>query len=109
MTSTLPLCFVSRGDVFKLTQAGALRLSPYDLVLMDPPYAVPASQVLDFMQGLTSSGSLARDALCVYEHRQGGFDPSSVDAMEGFEFCSIKDYGITAVAIMRYTGKDVRR
>ncbi|MBQ6586662.1 MAG: 16S rRNA (guanine(966)-N(2))-methyltransferase RsmD [Coriobacteriales bacterium] len=105
----LPVCAVIRGDAFKVAAAGAMRLSPYDLVLMDPPYAVPAAQVLGFMQQLASSGSLAQGALCVYEHRQGSFDPASVDAMEGFKFCGIKDYGITAVAIMCFTGKDGQR
>ncbi len=65
--------------------------APYDLVLLDPPYALPHLALADLLTGLRAPGWLAEDALVVVER-------SSRDAFEwpdGFEAVRDKTYGET--------------
>ena len=55
------------GDVFALAARGIVG-APFDVVFLDPPYAVAAERVSGLMEELASTGQLAADAVVVYEH-----------------------------------------
>lgn len=55
------------GDVFALAARG-LAGAPFDIVFLDPPYAVDAGRVSGLVDELASSGQLAAGAVVVYEH-----------------------------------------
>jgi 16S rRNA (guanine966-N2)-methyltransferase len=65
--------------------------APYDLVLLDPPYALPHLALADVLAALKAPGWLADDALVVVER-------SSRDSFtwpDGFEAVRDKTYGET--------------
>ena len=41
---------------------------PFDVVLLDPPYAMPAAEVFDLVRRLAAARALAADAVVCYEH-----------------------------------------
>ena len=55
------------GDVFALAARG-LAGAPFDIVFLDPPYAVSAERVSELMDALAATGQLASGAVVVYEH-----------------------------------------
>ncbi|MDO4532914.1 MAG: 16S rRNA (guanine(966)-N(2))-methyltransferase RsmD [Coriobacteriia bacterium] len=56
---------VLRADVLKRPPIAS---APFDLVLLDPPYAVPAADIAAMVAALEEAGALASDALVHYEH-----------------------------------------
>ncbi|MBX9033271.1 16S rRNA (guanine(966)-N(2))-methyltransferase RsmD [Gordonibacter massiliensis (ex Traore et al. 2017)] len=91
---------VHRADVLKDPPARAR--PPFDLVFLDPPYALEAADVLGMVARLADAGALAPDALVVYEH--GAAACSQADdaaAACGFALASRKKYGDTVVDILR--------
>lgn len=74
----------------------------FDLVFLDPPYALAAAESLGMMRALAESGALAPDALIVYEHALASNDDAD-GAIEqcGFVLSARKKYGATAVDILR--------
>ncbi|WP_273397017.1 RsmD family RNA methyltransferase [Thermophilibacter mediterraneus] len=55
------------GDVFALAARG-LPGAPFDVVFLDPPYALDAGRVSALVDGLAASGQLSDGAVVVYEH-----------------------------------------
>ena len=55
------------GDVFALAARG-LAGAPFDVVFLDPPYAVSAERVSELVDALAASGQLEPGAVVVYEH-----------------------------------------
>ena len=55
------------GDVFSLAARGLVG-APFDVVFLDPPYAVAAERVSALVAGLAETGQLAPGAVVVYEH-----------------------------------------
>lgn len=55
------------GDVFSLADRG-LPGAPFDVVFLDPPYALGAGRVGALVEGLAASGQLSPGAIVVYEH-----------------------------------------
>ena len=41
---------------------------PFDLVLLDPPYAIDPQRIADFLSQLDAAGALAPDVVVSYEH-----------------------------------------
>lgn len=79
----------------------------FDLVFLDPPYAMSLADVADLMERLASSGELQRDALVVYEHARGcGFSDDQVPS--GFVALSTREHGKTGVSLLRYKGQTIR-
>jgi 16S rRNA (guanine966-N2)-methyltransferase len=67
----------SRVDVVVATAARALAQpprAPYDVVFLDPPYAVPVQEVVDTLEALRDGGWLAHEALVVVERSSRGPD-----------------------------------
>ncbi|MCL2324262.1 MAG: 16S rRNA (guanine(966)-N(2))-methyltransferase RsmD [Actinomycetia bacterium] len=57
------------GNSFVL--AGRIaREGPFDLILLDPPYATPPAEVLRFVDALSEAGALGPEAYLVYEHQR---------------------------------------
>jgi 16S rRNA (guanine966-N2)-methyltransferase len=50
--------------------------APYDVVFVDPPYAVPAGDVDDDLRALVAHGWLAHEALVVVERSSRGAGPA---------------------------------
>lgn len=105
--SNLRLCKVEKGrccllknDTFKLPQQ--TYLPAFDLVFLDPPYAIDPTNVVDLVQGLEQSSLLAPDALVVYEYarKRAHEVEESLVALE-WEQISARSYGDTAVVVLR--------
>lgn len=58
---------VVSGDVRKRASSGGIVGGPFSIVFLDPPYAMPASEVSAFVESLYVGGALSDDCLVVYE------------------------------------------
>jgi 16S rRNA (guanine966-N2)-methyltransferase len=84
-------------DVVVATAARALAqppLAPYDVVFLDPPYAVPVADVEDDLRALVAHGWLAHEALVVVERSGRGAGP---DWPEGIVADRSRSYGETTL------------
>ena len=73
----------------------------FDLVFLDPPYALVPSEVLGFMGRLREAGLLAPAAIVSYEH--DGADDDTVEALaaaQGWRIFSHRRFGDTAIDLM---------
>lgn len=97
---------IHRADVLKDPPAHAR--PPFDLVFLDPPYAYPASEVLDLVAGLLASGALSDDAIVVYEHAAAA-DGEVDDAAKARDLpiARRKKYGDTVVDVLRVARVEV--
>ena len=57
---------MQRIDIMKRTPRSLH--GPFDLVFLDPPYAMEASDVAQFLQRMDVSGALAPSTIAAYEH-----------------------------------------
>ena len=88
---------IARGDVFKKLPQAA---EPFNLLFLDPPYAVRADDVAGLIAGLEAAGSLDPGALVVYEHDNTQDPLESADFEKlGARHLSRKKYGSTIVDI----------
>ncbi len=90
------------ADVFTAAER-RLPGSPFDLVLLDPPYAYPAADVLDLMLNLQNSGSLKPDALIVYEYSNKNAREVTAlfEACDELQVSTQKKYGHIGVIYLR--------
>ena len=89
-----------RADVVKEPPRGVR--PPFDLVFLDPPYALSAQEALGVPAALAAHGALAEDALVVYEHASASnADADAAAAACGLALASRKKYGDTVVDILR--------
>ncbi|MBS5395697.1 MAG: 16S rRNA (guanine(966)-N(2))-methyltransferase RsmD [Collinsella sp.] len=90
---------VVMGDVLASASRGRVPGGPFDLVLLDPPYAFGAEPVEELLQNLAQQGLLAQGAYALFEHAAAdtGAHPT------GFETVREKRYGITAVDLLRWS------
>ena len=85
---------VSRGDVLKDPPVHSR--PPFDLVFLDPPYALAVGAALG------RGGALAADALVAYEHGAATSDEADAAAAAcGLALASRKKYGDTVVDLFR--------
>ena len=91
---------VVTGDVLASASRGRVPGGPFDLVLLDPPYAFGAEPVEELLQNLAQQGLLAQGAYALFEHAAAdtGAHPA------GFETMREKRYGITSVDLLRWVG-----
>lgn len=94
-----------RADVLKDPPVWASE--PFDLVFLDPPYALPASCALGVPRALAERGALAADAIVVYEHAASTCADAdeAVDA-SGLALARRKKYGDTVVDVLRPAAPD---
>ena len=83
------------GDVFALAARG-LAGAPFDVVFLDPPYALAAERVSALVGELLSSGQIAAGAVVVYERAADAEGLSCV----GLALVRTKRHGITAVDLL---------
>lgn len=90
---------VVRGDVVAHAERGRIPAGPFDLVLLDPPYAFDIAVTERLLEALVAHGALRPGALVLHEHAASapGARPSA------FTVVREKRYGITAVDLIRYT------
>ena len=90
---------VLRADVMKRPPVGS---RPFDLVLLDPPYAVPAAEVAALVRALDEAGALATDAVVHYEHAKKD-TRTAQDAFEQIQWDTVvaKRYGDIAYELYR--------
>lgn len=83
------------GDVFSLVSRG-LAGAPFDVVFLDPPYAVAAERVTALVDELAASGQLAPGAVVVYERaaEAGGLESSALRLVR------TREHGISAVDLL---------
>ncbi len=78
------------GDTVRLAESSQLFGAPFDVVILDPPYAVEVEVVSKLLKDLIQSESLTNDAVVVYEHSH---KTDSV-SLDDFELSKSKRYGI---------------
>ncbi len=113
-----------KADTFALAASGrSLFGAPFDIVFLDPPYAVGVSDVCGVVKSLADAGALAPGALIAYELAGGGKKPKGkkkdreavpdyaqemLDELgERFSFSSAKAYGKSRVVYLTF--EDVAR
>lgn len=95
-----PRASLLRGDV--LARPPRRAAQPFDLVLLDPPYATDPTLVFAMLDELAASGSLAAHALVSYEHAKADdVLPAARAASVSWEALSQKTYGETAIDFLR--------
>ena len=93
-----------RTDVVKRPPAAGG--APFDLVFLDPPYALGATAVFDLIARLDEAGSLAADVILSYEH--DGADNDGVDARaasDGWAIASRRAFGDTVIDLLERAGE----
>jgi len=84
------------GDTARLAESAQLFGAPFDVVFLDPPYAVEAEVVSKLLRDLIQQGSLTDDAVVVYEHSH----KSDSVSLDNFELSKSKRYGIAQVDVL---------
>ncbi len=91
---------VQAADVFARARCGLLPGAPYDIVVLDPPYAFAAERLEALLADLAGRGALAAGCLVLAEHAAEASGPRPA----GFSVLREKRYGITAVDLLGYDG-----
>ena len=93
---------VLRGDACQLAERGRIAGAPFDVVFLDPPYALSADVVSAMLEHLVAQGALRPGATVVYERsaQAPGLDVPGLIPMR------TKRYGITCVDLLE-KGQDV--
>lgn len=97
--STAPVVQADALDAAMLV-AKVRAYGPFDVVLLDPPYALEAAAVLSVMAELRRCGTIAADALISYEHAASS-DVADALAAAGFEAVRERSRGAGAITIAR--------
>lgn len=87
---------VLRGDACQLAERGRIAGAPFDVVFLDPPYALSAGVVSAMLKHLVAQGALRSGATVVYERsaQAPGLDVPGLIPMR------TKRYGITCVDLL---------
>lgn len=92
-----------RGDVLK--RPPAPMAAPFDLVFLDPPYALAPAEVFGLIARLDEAGSLASDVIVSYEHDGAGDGAVEELAAEaGWAIASHRRFGDTAIDLLERAG-----
>ena len=93
---------VLKGDVLASASRSRMPGAPFDVVFLDPPYALAAARVAALLEALAQKGSLSEGALVIYER-----DARSphVEA-RGFVETSSRSVGTTAVDALHWYGEE---
>lgn len=88
---------VLSGDARKVLSRQRVAGSPFDIVFLDPPYAMPAEDVSRLVANAVRSGVMGPEALVVYERSAGAPGLTLAAA----RLLKSKSHGITSVDLMR--------
>ena len=89
-------------DAFQLTRRTSVPGAPFDLVVLDPPYALSAERVSGLVEDLGKAGLLVPGALVLYERASSGAQLSLAGATQ----LKSKPHGTTAVDLLRMGDTD---
>ena len=89
---------VVTGDVLLSAGRGRVPGGPFDLVVLDPPYAFGEEPVEHLLKNLALHGALVRGALIVFEHDR----QTHGITLGSFESVREKHYGKIAVDLVRF-------
>lgn len=92
---------VACTDVFKAAQQASLAGTPFDVVFLDPPYAMGAERVQALLHSLAEGQMLTPDALVVYERATS----SKTFEIDGFDLLRTKKHGGTCIDLLRAGGE----
>lgn len=92
---------VFRADV--LANPPLFGAAPYDIVLLDPPYALPAEQVCGLLSSLHAHGRIAEGAVASYEH-DAACDAAPFLAASGvrMDILSTRRFSKTVIDLIRF-------
>lgn len=90
---------IIRGDISQLV-ATSIGGSPFDVVILDPPYAMPASVVTDVVAKLMATKQMNAEAIIVYE-RAATAPSIDITGIDGIQLLRTKRHGMTACDLMR--------
>ena len=96
---------VVKADIAK-SVALAAHHGPFDLVFLDPPYAMEPADVLALVDGLDAAGALGADVTVSYEHARGTDIDAALAAHAAWERYTAKVYGDTAIDIIVRKGTE---
>ena len=65
-----PEARVLSGDIFRLSARGSLPGAPFQIVLLDPPYATDPEDLAQLLASLMEHGSLTEGSLVLYERAE---------------------------------------
>ena len=88
------------ADCLASAARGRIEGAPFDLVMVDAPYALGADPATQLAESLVKSGLLASGALVLVEHAAADEGPRP----DGFIVEREKRYGSTAVDLLRFDG-----
>lgn len=88
---------VTTGDVLACAARGRIAGGPFDIILIDPPYALGPEPAEQLLSGLATHHLVAPGAVALFEHRSDmpGARP------EAFGLLREKRYGQTSVDVLR--------
>lgn len=85
------------GDVVQSAKRGRVPGAPFDLVLIDPPYALGAQPAEELLAALAERDMLAQGAVALFERTSS----TPALAVSGFIHLKEKRYGQTCVDLLR--------
>ena len=88
------------GDVARLAHRGEVAGSPFSLVFLDPPYAMPATDVATVVESLCEARMLTSNCLVVYERARDGRQLE----LAGFANQRSKRHGGTCIDVLQRGG-----
>ncbi len=86
------------GDVFALAEHGSLPGGPFALIMLDPPYRLPSTEIISLVSALGGHDLLEDGAVVVFEHARGVV----AEWPESFGIHAHKRYGTTEIDIAVY-------
>ncbi|WP_130811945.1 16S rRNA (guanine(966)-N(2))-methyltransferase RsmD [Olsenella sp. Marseille-P4559] len=93
---------VLRGDACQLAERGRIAGAPFDVVFLDPPYALSVALVSDMLKHLSAHGALSPGAIVVHERSA---EAPGLD-VAGLAPVRTNRHGITCVDLLE-KGSDV--
>lgn len=89
---------VACADVVRAAARGRMAGAPFDVVLIDPPYALGTAPAEELLTALSAHGLLAEGAVALFERTSS----TPVLTVPGFENIREKRYGQTCIDVLRH-------
>lgn len=101
-----PAAQVRAADVLDAAGRGMVSARPFDLVLLDPPYALEPEEVAHFIVALAESECLSSGCVVSYEHalRSSAAVASCFEGDGPFKLTGQRKYGKIGVSYLEHAG-----
>lgn len=90
---------VCRGNALDLAKKSALLGAPFNLIYLDPPYALDPSLSQRLLAALVTTNNVAKDALAIREHAKGSAALNLVEA-GGWNLVKQKAFGTIQLDVL---------